>query len=385
MKSYITSIGIANPPFKVAQSQAIEFMSENLDLNKDELRKLTSIYRSSGIENRYSILNDFSVKRGLYSFFSNEKSDKEFPTVQQRMLIYEKYASEMAVNAVKSCISKEVFPEITHLITVSCTGMVAPGIDIEVIEKLGLKSNIQRLAINFMGCYAAFNAMKAGDAICKADPNAKVLIICLEFCTIHFQNKITLDNMVSNAIFGDGAAAVFLESKLRDGFGLSLESFYCDIFSEGKKEMAWHISDFGFEMTLSSYVPSMIKGGIKKLTEQLFSNLDVVLEDIAYYAVHPGGRKILEAIEEALQLSEEDNRYAYEVLKDYGNMSSPTVLFVLNLIFKELQLSRKEENILSFAFGPGLTLESMMLKSCVEEKKPIFQTVGSNEKLVNTF
>ena len=376
MKSYITSIGIANPENSISQDKAVEFMSENLELEASEERKLRAIYRSSGIDNRYSVLQDFGRERGDYSFFPNEKHCN-FPTVLQRMLAYEQSASALAVSAVMNCINSEVLPTITHLITVSCTGMFAPGLDIELIDKLGLKTNIQRLAINFMGCYAAFNALKAGDAICKSDHQAKVLIVCVEFCTLHFQKNSALDHMISNAIFGDGAAAVLLEPKLEKCFGLSLESFYCDIASEGKKDMAWHISDFGFEMTLSSYVPSMIHGGIRKLTENLFLHLDMGFEEIKYFAIHPGGRKILEAIESALGLSKQDNRYAYEVLKNYGNMSSPTVLFVLQKIFYELKALNKEENILSFAFGPGLTMESMVLKACVNPERECLTEIFS--------
>jgi alpha-pyrone synthase len=369
MKSYITSIGIANPPYRVSQKQAVEFMSDNIELKMDEHRKLRALYKSSGIEYRYSVLNDFCETRGNYRFFPNEKGAGVFPTVLQRMLVYEQHASDLAAMAVRDCLKDELVSEITHLITVSCTGMFAPGMDIELIDKLGLSSNIQRVAINFMGCYAAFNALKVGDAICRSDTKAKVLIVCLEFCTIHFQKNSSMDHLISNAIFGDGAAAVLLEPKIKNGFGLSLESFYCDIASEGKKDMAWHISDFGFEMTLSSYVPDMIKGGIRKLTENLFLNMEVALQDISYFAIHPGGRKILEVIEEELGLSRHDNRYSYEVLKNYGNMSSPTILFVLHQIFSEIEISRKEGNILSFAFGPGLTLESMMLKAYILEPK----------------
>ena len=386
MKSYITSIGTANPPNKISQVQSVDFMCENLELVPDDKRKLKSIYRSSGIDFRYSILQDFSKEKGDFNFFFNDVISGQAPGISQRMLVFEKFASDLAIQAIQNCIEEQDYDSITHLITVSCTGMYAPGMDIEIIDKLKLNTSIKRLAINFMGCYAAFNALKAGDAFCKSDANAKVLIVCLEFCTLHFQKHTSLDHLISNAIFGDGAAAVVLESNIKNGFGLSLESFYCDIAFEGINDMAWHISDFGFEMTLSSYVPAMIKGGIRKLTENLFLNMEMDLKDVSYFAVHPGGRKILEVIEEELGLSKNDNRYSYEVLKQYGNMSSPTVLFVLEKIFSELKQKREVGNILSFAFGPGLTMESIMLKSCVNnslfENKELFTYNVDQTKII---
>src|SRR5699024_10541350 len=147
---------------------------------------------------------------------------------------------------------------ITHLITVSCTGMYAPGLDIEIVQEARLSPSVKRTAINFMGCYAAFNAIKVGDAICKAEAEARVLIVCVELCSIHFQKKKDDDNILSNALFGDGAAAIVLQSTPPQAASLALERFHCDLSFEGKQEMAWHIGDHGFEMRLSAYVPDMI-------------------------------------------------------------------------------------------------------------------------------
>jgi predicted naringenin-chalcone synthase len=212
-----------------------------------------------------------------------------------------------------------------------------------------------------MGCYAAFNALKLADQFCQNNDNARVLIVCLELCSIHFQKKNDEDTLLANALFGDGAAAVIVESK-SEGLGFSLEHFHCDIVPSGKKDMAWQISDFGFEMKLSSYVPDIIKGGIHSLTQSLLSHLGMAREDIDLFAIHPGGKRILQVIEEELSMSKEDNQHAYDVLKECGNMSSPTVLFVLKNLMDSLSEKDHDKSILSFAFGPGLTLESMLLK-----------------------
>jgi predicted naringenin-chalcone synthase len=281
------------------------------------------------------------------------------------MELYKQHAVPLCIEAIENCLfSYKEFDtsQLTHLITVSCTGMYAPGIDIELIEAIGLPTHIQRTAINFMGCYAAFNALKAADAICKANADAKVLIVCVELCTLHFQKHKTEDHLLSNALFADGAAAAVMEAKPKKECSISIESAYCDLYFTGKHDMAWHIGNFGFEMTLSAYIPELIQQGIRNLAEKLLKHLKLTIADIHLFAVHPGGRRILEVIEQQLGMKKEDNRYAYHTLKEFGNMSSPTILFVLKALWNDLQQSDAGKNILSFAFGPGLTLESMLMR-----------------------
>jgi alpha-pyrone synthase len=214
-----------------------------------------------------------------------------------------------------------------------------------------------------MGCYAAFNAIKAADAICASDENAKVLVLCLELCTIHFQKSTEEDHLLSGALFSDGAAALWMSNQAPDeGPYLEAKRFYCDLFLDGKQEMAWHIGDHGFEMRLTSYVPALIQKGITELTHKLLEGHHINRHEIEHYAIHPGGKRILEVIEKELELTKEDNAAAYEVLSKYGNMSSPTVLFVLKNILDRLKKENNGQHILSFAFGPGLTLESMLLE-----------------------
>ncbi|MEM8895005.1 MAG: type III polyketide synthase [Bacteroidota bacterium] len=359
MKSIISSIGTANPDHQLSQKQISNFMAEALDMDADRRHQLEVLYRASGIQSRYSVLSDFGVSRDDFQFFPKSDGLEPFPTVGDRMMLYQQEALPLAEKAV-SDIGEEL-DGITHLITVSCTGMYAPGLDIQLIEALNLPTTIHRTAINYMGCYAAFNALKLADQFCVNDSNAKVLIVCLELCSIHFQKHDDEDTLLANALFGDGAAAVLVEARDKSS-GLSLEHFHCDIVPSGKKEMAWQISDFGFEMKLSSYVPEIIKGGIHTLTQTLLGQLNMSTEEIDLFAIHPGGKRILQVIEEELAMTREDNRFAYDVLKQYGNMSSPTVLFVLKALMENLSENDRGKNVLSFAFGPGLTLESMLLK-----------------------
>jgi prepilin-type processing-associated H-X9-DG protein len=244
--------------------------------------------------------------------------------------------------------------------------MYAPGLDIDLVKRYNLSPSVQRTGINFMGCYAAFNALKVADAFCYQNTNAKVLIVCTELCSLHFQKKPTEDNLLANALFADGSAALLVESETKQSIKLKPESFHSAVISETEQDMAWSIGDLGFEMKLSTYVPSIIKSGIAELTETLLKKISKKLSDVQFFAIHPGGKKILENIEQELGVSQEQNEAAYDVLRNYGNMSSPTILFVLHNIMSKLKREHNNEYILSFAFGPGLTLESMVIKIAVD-------------------
>ena len=359
--SYITAIGTAVPQNCFPQTQIAEFMASALQMNDYDQRRLKALYRTTKITQRHSVLTDYGKHFSEHEFYPQSADLEPFPSISQRMTAYQQHALPLCLEAIKNL--KQDIPNkgITHIITVSCTGMYAPGLDIEIISSLGLKTTIQRTAINFMGCYGAFNGLKMADTICKADPKAKVLMLSVELCTIHFQKKMDEDFLLSNALFADGAAAVLIEAEGGKN-SLEMRSFFCDLYFEGKQDMAWKVADFGFEMTLTSYIPKLVKTGIKSLIDRLLDNAGMTNKDIDLYAMHPGGKAILEAIESALEITKEDNKYSYEILRDYGNMSSCTVLFVLNEILKNTSESDKNKNILSCAFGPGLTLESMVLR-----------------------
>ena len=362
MPSAMTAIGTANPPYKRTQQDIAELISEGFHLNLAQKKILKRIYKSSGIEQRHSVLTDYCKLPGEFEFFPNDPTDN-FPTTAQRMAVYKANAFTLALSAIKDCLKQVKKPDITHVITVSCTGMYAPGIDIEIVQALKLASSTKRTSINFMGCYGAFNGMKVADAICCADPEATVLLVCVELCSIHIQNNFSLDNIIANAIFADGAAAVLIQSQPENmQKHLRFKSFYCDIMPKTSQDMAWHIGDSGFDIVLSSYVPQLIESGIAAFMQTLLTKRQLSPSDIDFYAIHPGGIKILQACEKTLRISKQQNTYAYEVLRQYGNMSSATIFFVLKRIFEELQVSDHHKNIFSCAFGPGLTLESLLLK-----------------------
>lgn len=352
----IAAIGVANPGYRRSQQETAELIVNSLPLKTAERRLLKSVYKSTGIDYRYSVLSD--------QFITNH-SNQPFPSTAKRMEIYKENAIGLVLQAIKQCLAKTDLTQsaISHVITVSCTGMYAPGIDIEIVQLLKLDPSTKRTAINFMGCYGAFNALKVAESICKSDSHAVVLIVCVELCSIHFQEKMKIDNILSNAIFADGAAAVLVQAKPKVEKSLRFNAFHCDLLPQTSKDMAWHIADSGFDIVLSTYVPEAIESGIASFLDKMLVENKLSVSEIDFYAIHPGGLKILEACEKALNIPKEQNRYSYQVLRDYGNMSSATVLFVLQSIMDDIDKRDHGKNIFSCAFGPGLTLESMLLRT----------------------
>lgn len=365
MNAYITAIGTSNPEHKIHQMQIHDFMQGVLSLDEREKRKLSILYKSTGIDYRHSVLEDYKfTDTHSFQFFPKSRNLEPFPLISNRMAVYEKEAPLLASSAALSSMQKRNIDkaEITHLVTVSCTGMYAPGIDIDLIRILGLKTSVHRTMVNFMGCYGAFNGLKVAESIVKAEEKAKVLVICVELCTLHFQNTSNEDQVLSSALFADGAAAVIVESLPYNEKSLRINHFYTDLLLEGKQDMSWRIGDHGFEMELSSYVPNLIGNGIEKLLLQLLNQAKLLPSDIHHYAIHPGGKRILQQIEKALNLEPAHNYSAYEVLRQYGNMSSATVLFVLSHLLDHTDENNLKGNILSMAFGPGLTVEAALLE-----------------------
>jgi predicted naringenin-chalcone synthase len=274
---------------------------------------------------------------------------------------YQQYAAQLSLVAVNKCIENYAEQKITHLITVSCTGMSAPGLDLELLELLNLPATTFRTSVNFMGCYAAIHALKIADAFCKADNKANVLIVCTELCTLHFQKEHTVDNMTSSMLFADGAAAVLVTGN-KEQEGLTIDNFYSMVSLKGKKDMAWELSSKGFLMTLSSYVAEMIEEDFNILVQEALTAANLNKEDITQWCIHPGGKRILEAVHKSLGFTNGQLQPCYDVLRDYGNMSSPTVLFVLEKIMNAI--NKKEKNtVFGAAFGPGLTMETFILSA----------------------
>ncbi len=363
--SKIVSISTALPSFRHEQKDILTFMQNVYAMDEMEKRKLRFLYHQSGIERRYSVIPDYSLNAGEWQFYTASENLEPFPDLELRMRWYNKTAAPLSINAIQKCIDQKINKdEITHLITVSCTGMSAPGLDLQIMEAMNLPIDIFRTSINFMGCYAAIHGMKLADAFCKNDKNAKVLVVCTELCTLHFQKETTADNITSGLLFGDGAAAILVvhdEDKME---GLKMKSFYSEVGFNGKEHMSWELSSSGFLMKLSGYVPELIEQDFSRLLKNALESADTNEEEISHWCMHPGGKRILSSIEKCTSISQDDLQYSYRVLTDYGNMSSPTILFVLKEILNSLEKKREKKiNIFGAAFGPGLTMETFILSN----------------------
>ncbi|MCO4293551.1 type III polyketide synthase [Solitalea sp. MAHUQ-68] len=365
--SKIISIATANPTFKHKQEDILQYMTEVLQPSLDEKKLLNILYQRSGIKTRYSVLPEFSERYASHhaSFFDNVEED---PALEARMKVYHQHAGNLGMESAKKCMEGFVKPaEVTHLITVSCTGLSAPGLDIELVELLGLEHTVYRTSVNFMGCYAALHALKHADLICKAYPNARVLIVSVEICTIHFQAKNDMDNMMANLLFADGAASALVcsdEAATQNNWkGLQIENTHSEIHFKGKKDMAWKLSETGFLMTLSNYIPDLVEAGIKNLVAKTVEAIGKAQSDIKHWAIHPGGKRILDVVQKELTISSTDLQAAYSTLEHYGNMSSPTILYVLKDIMDTKVNWAEKEMVFAAGFGPGLTMESMILSN----------------------
>ena len=358
MNPSITAIGTANPQHRFSQIEVTEFMARAHQLENKEKQRLFALYRASGIDFRYSVLSDYGLGPDKFRFYPEDF--QPFPSTAKRNEIFRQCALPLAIDAIDDCLPTNFQTEtITHLITISCTGLYAPGLDIELIEALKLPLNTKRTSVNFMGCYGVFNALRIAKDICFSNPSAKILLVSVELCTLHFQKKPHHDFILSNALFGDGAAAALVQMNSH-GFDILKEQ--CFLLPEGKDEMQWQLGNTGFEMTLSEMVPNLIERNIGNVVSEFLASANFTLSDVEFYAVHPGGKRIVSSIVSALELEPEDCKSALKVLRNYGNMSSATILFVLKEIWNNLNLQDHHKNVLGLAFGPGLTLEGTILR-----------------------
>jgi predicted naringenin-chalcone synthase len=224
---------------------------------------------------------------------------------------------------------------------------------------MDLPKTIFRTSINFMGCYAAIHALKLADAICETDRQANVLIVCTELCTLHFQKEATMDNMASSLLFGDGSSAMLVMHDEAKAEGIFIDGFHSEVKPKGKRDMAWELSSSGFLMTLSGYVPDLIEEDFAQIVADALKKNGKTIGDISHWCIHPGGKKILQAIHKSLGFSNGQLQHSYDILREFGNLSSATILFVLRKIMQE----KKAVNLFGAAFGPGLTVETFTAHS----------------------
>ena len=352
VSAYINRIGTAVPPFDV-HAKFVSYAPKLLREGRDR-RLFARMADRAGIEHRFSFLQpDPAIEaldtQGFYRAGA-------FPDTGERMRFFERHAFDLGRKAVSELGIQVQAQEITHLIAVSCTGFYAQGLDLQVVEHFGLRPTVERTVVGFMGCYAAINALKLARHIVRSQPDAKVLVLNLELCTIHLQEIDDLEQVLSFLIFGDGAAACLVSA---EPTGLRIEDFHSTVLPGSSDQITWRIGGAGFDMVLSGKVPRTIGHGLPPSMDRILNGW--APEDVALWAIHPGGRTIIDAVQDALGLGDEQVATSRGVLRRFGNMSSATIMFVL----KEMMAARPARGLLgcAMAFGPGLTAESMLLRT----------------------
>jgi predicted naringenin-chalcone synthase len=373
---HLRGLSTVVPPTVLPQPAVRDVFAAQPGLNRLAQRIITTSFDVSGIERRYTVLEEltFDQRGDDPVFFDRETGDLLMPGTKARNDIYAVEATKLYVEAARQAIAATPGIEasdVTHVVTVSCTGFYAPGPDYMLVRELGLGPAVQRYHLGFMGCYASIPALRNAAQLCAADPDAVVLVVSVELCTLHLRSSNDPDTIVASSLFADGAGAGIVTARpLEPGErALALDRFETRITPVGEGDMAWKIGDHGFEMVLSNAVPSIIDDHITGALEPLFAPdddlaealaTDAAGEHVAHWAIHPGGRSILDKVESRLALAEAQLVPARETLRDFGNMSSVTVLFVLRNILDGAG-SADGDRVAAMAFGPGLTVESALL------------------------
>jgi predicted naringenin-chalcone synthase len=290
-------------------------------------------------------------------YLPSGEPDDRGPATGVRMEHYARLAPPLAVRAAQTALERSGVPAgaLTHLVTVSCTGFVAPGVDLALIRGLGLAATVQRTHVGYMGCHGALNGLRVADALAAADPAARILLCAVELCSLHYHYDWNPSKMIANAIFGDGAAAA-VGGAAAEGWRVAATGS-C-LLPDSADAMTWTIGDFGFEMTLSKRVPNLIASHLRPWLESWLAQQNLTLGAVASWAIHPGGPRILEAVEQALGLPDDACAAARAIFAEHGNMSSPTVLFILE------RLRREHATLpcVALGFGPGLTAEAVLFR-----------------------
>jgi predicted naringenin-chalcone synthase len=363
MSLRVEGVGTAVPCGYVTQEDAARLAVEGCDRGYHCAATVSSIYQGTQVRKRHSVLitSSSNGEPATQNFFPTAVSvEDRGPSTAARMRRYEADALDLAADAASQALDDAAVERdaISHLVTVSCSGFSAPGVDVGLIERLDLRRDVARTHVGFMGCHGALNGLRVADALANKSPANKVLLCCVEICSIHHQYTDDLPQIVANALFSDGAAAV-IGSKAdspRDGWQLVDQQSY--ILPDTADHMAWRIGDHGFQMTLSVQVPSVIRGAVRPWITRWLEKHDLTLGDIRGWAVHPGGPLILSSCAEALGLGADQLQESHQILAEYGNMSSPTVLFIL----ERLRQQPAGRPCVMLAFGPGLTIEAALFR-----------------------
>ncbi len=361
--AFLNRIGTAVPAFDVHDA----FVAFAADMLHDERTRalFLRMAQRSGIRHRFSVLNPYASLSGCGPELDAAKlyTRGAFPDTAERMRLFEQTAPQLARLALdRLALSPKERASVSHVLVTSCTGLYAPGLDFEIVDHLGLQTTVERTVIGFMGCYAAMNALKLARHIVRSEPDSAVLILNLELCTLHLQETQSLEQILSFLVFADGAAASLVSS---NPSGLALSSFRAVVVPETRQLITWNIGSLGFDMLLSGQVPAAIARTLRTSAHEITAAepgpTNGSPHGIDLWAVHPGGRSVLDAVEHALHLPPQALAASRHVLDCFGNMSSATIMFVLEHILKTHPAPNQRGCAMSF--GPGLTAETLLFQT----------------------
>lgn len=356
----ILGIGTAVPDFRLDQADTSRRLTEALSESPDSARWVKRIFKQCGVEARYTCERNLLESAENCRYFAG-KSERSIPSTAERMATYKREAVPLGLKAARKAIvdGNVDMSEITHLITVSCTGQFLPGMDAAIVQQLGLAVTVNRIPLTFLGCAAGLKAVCLSRQIVSYNPFAKVLIVCVELCTLHIQPSSKREALFGASFFGDGASACIIGSTgLKHNGIFQLGKEHSILLPDSAEEMVWEVGDKGFDLYLSPNIPKLIG---RFVPEQLncVINEDQMPE---LWAIHPGGKGIIDTLEEVLALTDEQTSPSRSVLRNYGNMSSATILFVLDELRQKLiSHCSGPTNGVALAFGPGITCEIIQI------------------------
>ncbi len=353
MSFAIWGMGTALPEPSISQERAAEVINRASGYDPKQSRWVESVSRGSGVRRRH-----LQMLEHLDEILESPGGVARF-TTGWRMARYEEAIAPMAAEAAGKALASAgmAASEVTHLVTVSCTGFSAPGFDLALFDRLGLRPVVQRTHVGFMGCHGALNGLRVAGAFAGADRSARVLVCAAELTSLHFRYEADPRLSVVNALFADGAAAVAGRAEPIDEAGpWRLAASGSALIPGSADAMTWRIGDQGFEMTLSPRVGGLIGEHLRPWLEGWLDSRGLAIADIATWAIHPGGPRILDAAEAALGLPRSATEDSREILAAHGNMSSPTVLFLID----RLRSRGAPLPCVALAFGPGLAIEAAL-------------------------
>jgi alkylresorcinol/alkylpyrone synthase len=363
MNVRLLSVGVATPANLIKQDEALSLAQRICCVDNRQRRFAKALYEHSAVESRYGILPLTEADRWApHGPLNADGSANRGPSTEVRMEYYREHALPLAHRAAQLAMEKSSCPAaaLTHVVTASCTGFTAPGVDLGLIGSLGLTPTTQRINVGYMGCHGAINALRVAHGLSHVDVRNRILVCAVELCTIHYAFHWSNERMLGNALFADGAGAAILgadeapSADANTGWRLAATGSY--LFPGTADAMTWSIGNHGFAMTISTELPSLIQANLGVWLSNWLDRNGLAVSDVRSWAVHPGGPRIVEAVDAAMGLRREQTAVSREILASHGNMSSATVLFII-----EALLARQAEPpCVVLGFGPGLVAEAAL-------------------------